>query len=30
MNGSIRIALPNSEVRIPVVGVVYYNKSPGK
>jgi len=30
MNGSIRIALPNTEVRIPVVGVVYYNKSPGK
>ena len=29
MNGSIRIALPNSEVRIPVIGVVYYNKSPG-
>ncbi|MBL0176460.1 MAG: DUF1573 domain-containing protein [Ignavibacteria bacterium] len=30
MNGSIRIALPNTEIRIPVVGVVYYNKSPGK
>lgn len=29
INGQIRIALPNSEVRIPVVGVVHRNRSPG-
>jgi hypothetical protein len=29
INGQIRIALPNSEVRIPVIGVVHRNRSPG-
>jgi hypothetical protein len=29
MNGHLRIAFPNSELRIPVVGVVYHIRSPG-
>ncbi len=29
INGQIRLVLPNSELRIPVVGVVHRNRSPG-
>jgi hypothetical protein len=29
INGNVRLVLPKSEIRLPVIGVVYRNKSPG-
>lgn len=30
INGHVRIVLPDSELRIPVIGIVYRNRSPGE